>query len=159
MKRKSTRLNVCLNLSVATLILLVVAEGTTYSRHPEPEIFRIGNAVAPINYWITAWTLNDVFKMTGFGDEKGTVRPSQMWVPIVAGQWQMEGRFDVATDDQGWPTSLKLRNGTRPDKLITVVLDTDTENAFPAGIYRVLYNGTGTLEFQGAEVIDQRSAG
>jgi hypothetical protein len=125
MKRKSTRLSICLNLCVATLLLLVGMEGTSLGRHPEPEFFRIGNAVAPINYSMTAWTLNDVFKVAGFGDDEGAVRPSQMWVPVVVGQWQMEGRFDVATDDLGWPTSLKLRNAARPDKLITVVLDSD----------------------------------
>ncbi len=159
MKRKSTRLSIFPILWVSTLVLLVGMQGTTHGRHPGPEVFRIGNAVAPINYWMTAWTLNDVFKVAGFGDDESAVRSSQMWVPVVAGQWKMEGRFDVTTDDLGWAKSLKLRNGTRPDKLITVVLDSDTKNAFPAGIYRVLYEGAGTLEIQGAEAIDRPTAG
>lgn len=26
---------------------------------PGPGVFRIGNAVAPVNYWMTAWTVNE----------------------------------------------------------------------------------------------------
>lgn len=68
--------------------------------------------VLPKDYLVELLKLNDVFKMAGFEDEEededAAVRPSQMWVPVRGGQWAMEGRFDVATDDLGWPM---LRNG------------------------------------------------
>jgi hypothetical protein len=108
---------------------------------------------------MTAWALNDVFKAAGFEDDGYAVRPSEMWVPVFSGQWEMQGRYDVATDDLGWPTSLRLEDGRRPDKLITVILGAEITDAFPAGIYRVLYEGAGTLEFQGAEVVDRPAPG
>ena len=126
---------------------------------PGPDVFRIGNAVAPINSWMTAWTLNDIFKTAGFENELGDTRPSRMWVPVFGGQWQMEKRFDVPTDALGWPTSLTLRDGRRPDKLVTVVHDTDAAGSLPAGRYRVTYQGTGTLQFDGAEVVDEPAPG
>jgi hypothetical protein len=141
------------------LFLLGGADVSAQTERCGPEVCRIGNAVAPINYWMTAWTVNDVFKMAGFEDEDETVRPSQMWVPVMGGQWEMEGRFDVVTDDLGWPKSMRLKDGRRPDRLITITIGTDLDHAFPAGIYRVLYEGTGTLTFQGAEVVERPAPG
>jgi hypothetical protein len=140
-------------LSTLFLILLGGADVAAQTDRSGPEVFRIGNAVAPINYWMTAWTLNDVFKMAGFGDEGQTVRPSEMWVPVFDGRWRMEGRFEVMTDDLGWPKSLRLQDGRRAEKLITIILGSERDHLFPEGIYRVSYEGTGVLEFEGAEVV------
>ena len=142
--------------------VMLIVGGADVAAQPKrcgPEVFRIGNAVAPINYWMTAWTVNDALKMAGFEEEGWTVRPSQMWIPVSAGQWQMEKRFNVVTDNLGWAKSMQLKDGQRPDKLITIVIGTELDHAFPAGVYRVLYEGAGTLEFQGAEVLERRTPG
>jgi hypothetical protein len=88
-----------------------------------PREFRIGNAVAPIHYYITAWTVNDMFKMAGFEEEIGNTDPSRAWTPVIAGRWAMDRRADVPTDEVGWATSLDLRGGGTAEALTTIVAD------------------------------------
>jgi len=129
--------------------LISAASARAAGESAGPEAFRIGNAVAPIHYWMTAWTLNDLFKMTGFEAEIGDVRPSRAWAPVVDGEWLLSRRWDVPTDDRGWPTSLRLRCGERADQLTTIVLDGDHAGAFPAGEYTIRWRGSGRLEVEG----------
>ncbi|MBD3268009.1 hypothetical protein GF373_15185, partial [bacterium] len=123
---------------------------------PGPETFRIGNAIAPINYWMTAWMLNDVMKMAGFEAEVGNTQPSVMWIPIIEGQWQMDRRYDIPLDQHGWPTSMKLNNGTQVDRYTTVAMgDKPSPQAFPKGEYRLTYHGEGHFRFDGANVVSE----
>lgn len=123
---------------------------------PGPEEFRIGNAVSQINYWMTAWMLNDVFKMAGWEAEIGDIDPSELWVPVIAGEWRMDERDLVQTDELGWATSLELTNGTRADQLVTVVMGgIEIPRAFPAGEYTLTWDGTGEILVEGATLIDE----
>lgn len=144
---------------ILAVVLGFGTDSAAWGRGRGPGVFRIGNAVAPINYWGTAWILNDVLKRAGFGDEGTEARPSQMWVPVSDGQWDMEGRFLVDADEHGWPKSMRLEDGRRPDRLVTIISDAEVEGALPGGTYRVLYEGAGRLGFEGAEVVDRPSPG
>lgn len=124
-----------------------------------PSEFRIGNAVAPINYYMTAWTINDLFKMVGFEAEIGNTEPSQAWVPIISGQWNIERRFDVPTDELGWAMSLELEGGGTAERLSTIVIGTDRENAFPPGTYRVLWEGSGAIAVEGPPQVTEVGPG
>ncbi|NBB90328.1 MAG: hypothetical protein GVY23_03865 [Spirochaetes bacterium] len=117
---------------------------------PGPETFRIGNAVSAINYWMTAWMLNDVFKMAGFEAEIGDTDQSKLWVPVIEGQWRMEDRDLVRTDELGWATSMELSNGRRAERLATVVMGgAELPGQFPAGRYTVTWDGAGRLSADG----------
>lgn len=134
-------------------------QSTRGGEHPGPAVFQIGNAVSPINYWMTAWMLADVFKTAGFEAEIGDTRPSEMWIPVVGGRWAMERRWDVDTDEMGWAKSLRLDRGGTAERLSTIVMANDDPNAYPAGIYRVLFEGAGEMQFDGAEVVARPNDG
>ena len=119
---------------------------------PGPSVFRVGNAVSPINYWMTAWMVNDLFKISGFEAELGNTEPSTTWVPVIEGRWMGERRYDVPTDELGWATSMELQGGGRADALTTIVVGTEIEGAFPAGTYRVLWEGDGEIVIEGHEL-------
>lgn len=123
---------------------------------PGPETFRIGNAIAPINYWMTAWIVNDVMKMAGFEQEIGDTGPSAMWTPVVAGEWRTDLIDQVPMDEQGWVTAMELPDGTRVDRYSTIVMgDGGRPPAFPAGTYRLTWEGEGELRFDGATIASQ----
>lgn len=119
-----------------------------------PQTYRIGNAVAPINYWMNAWTLNDVAKTSGFVGEEGSGE-SNMFVPVVDGQWMMDDSDQIAKDEHGWPTSLTLNNGVTADQLTFLVLGSATAGANPAGDYQMTYTGQGTFTVSNAVVSDE----
>jgi hypothetical protein len=125
---------------------------------PGPAVFRIGNAISPLNYWMTAWTLNDVFKMTGWETEIGDTSPSSAWVPIVNSQWETERTGQVRVDEHGWPTSMLLHDGRRADRLAAIVMGAaELHGQFPAGRYTLTYDGSGRIEVDGATVAEERA--
>jgi hypothetical protein len=124
---------------------------------PGPGVFRIGNAISPVNYWMTAWMLNDVFKMAGFEAEIGNREPSRAWVPELAGAWRRDLRHRVPTDSRGWPTSLTLTDGRRADRLTTIVMGAaELPGQFPAGTYRMTYDGEGSVQVLTAPVVSEK---
>lgn len=130
--------------------LVLPARGHEWPGH---ETFTIGNAVSPVNYWMTAWMFNDVMKMAGFEAEIGDTRPSMMWTPTVEGEWRGDLRHDVAVDGRGWPASMVLSGGRRAERLSAIAIDGDGRpRAFPAGRYRLLYEGEGEFAFGGADI-------
>ncbi|MFP4644891.1 MAG: hypothetical protein ACLFM0_11095 [Spirochaetales bacterium] len=125
---------------------------------PGPETFTVGNAVSQINYWMTAWMLNDVFKMAGWEAEIGDTEPSELWVPVVAGEWRMDERDLVQTDELGWATTLELANGERADALVTIVMGgLEIPNAFPTGEYTLTWEGSGEILVEGATLVNEES--
>ena len=125
-------------------------------RTPDPATYAIGNAVAPINNWMNAWTLNDLIKTTGFGtDDQSAV--SHMWVPSIGGQWNMDQHNLIVKDSAGWPTQMTLSDGTHPEGLsfITTLLGSETEGAYVSGNYDFYYEGEGIMVITGAEVTSE----
>jgi hypothetical protein len=122
--------------------------------------FHIGNAISSVGTWTTGWIFADLMKYAGYEAEIGDTRPSRMWAPIVDGMWMGSRIHDVRTDELGWPTSMELTGGTRADRLVAGVANAlGLPNAFPDGIYRVLYEGTGELAFDGAGVVAEPTPG
>ncbi|NRA30675.1 MAG: hypothetical protein HRU11_10490 [Parvularculaceae bacterium] len=128
--------------------------------HPGPETFRIGNAVAPINYYSTAWTLNDIFKQAGFEDEIGVVQQSRAWHPIVAGEFGSPAQRSMTqVDEFGWPTSMSLSDGTVVDQMWSFVAGgLALPDILPSGVYEVRWEGEGELSVMGAEVVSASSS-
>jgi hypothetical protein len=123
---------------------------------PGPETFRIGNAVSSINYWMTAWMLNDVFKMAGFEAAIGDTEESELWVPVIEGQWRMDDRDLVRTDELGWATSMELTNGRRADRMATIVMGgAELPGQFPAGRYILTWDGTGRFSADGVRLVEE----
>ena len=122
-------------------------------------MFRIGNAVAPINYYMTAWTLNDLFKQSGFEDEIGNTEPSRGWNPNINGLYApIEQRRLIQMDEQGWPTAINLSDGTPVDDLRAIIAGgLDLSDLYPAGLYEVTWEGTGTLSVIGATITSSTS--
>lgn len=143
--------------SVGTTAARPSAPGATV--HPGPELFRIGTAVAPVGYWMTAWMFNDIMRTAGFEGPVGDTRSSRMWVPEIEGQWLMEALHAVAVDSAGWPVSMTLTDGRRADRLTTIVLAPEVGRAFPAGIYRLLFDGSGTITVAGGDIVAEPAPG
>ncbi len=166
--------SMCCCLITAWLILGVVAHHASHAeplgahtintQNTKPALrpiseFRLGNAVAPIYYYMTAWTVNDLFKMAGYEGEIGDKRPSRAWIPVVDGQWLKEKRWDVPTDPLGWPTSLSLPDGQTAQRLTCIVVANDLTDVFPPGTYTLRYTGTGRLEFDGVSNVTETRPG
>ena len=133
--------------------------GSEFVEHPHHSEFQIGNAVSPINYWMTAWMLNDIFKMAGFEAEIGNTEPSTLWVPVVEGQWRSDLRYEVPTDELGWATSMELPDGTSADSLMTIVAGgAELPDTFPAGSYRLVWRGNGEILIEGAELVETEAS-
>jgi hypothetical protein len=124
---------------------------------PGPDSFQIGNAVSPVNYWMTAWMLADVMKMAGFENEIGDVSAPNMWAPVVDGEWSFDLNGSVQTDAQGWPLTMELDNGVRADRLVTIVMGgAEVPDAFPEGNYELLYEGSGEILVEGGmELVEE----
>ena len=123
---------------------------------PGPDTFRIGNAVSAVNYWMTAWMLNDVFRMAGFEAEIGDTDPGELWVPVIEGEWRMDLRDLVQTDELGWATSLELADGRRVGRLATIVMGgAEVPGQFPEGRYTVTWEGSGALSADGVRLVEQ----
>ncbi len=123
---------------------------------PGPDEFSIGNAVAPINYWSTAWSVNDMVKLAGFEREIGDPRPSVMWVPVVNFEWRFDLMDELRLDDEGWPLSMELENGDRAEQLATILMGgAEIPGAYPAGDYTLTWNGGGEMSFDGVTVINE----
>ena len=124
-------------------------------RSPHPATFSLGNAIAPINYHMTAWTLTDLIRTAGFEAEVGDTRPSRMWVPVIAGEWDMPARHLVASDERGWPTSMELEDGRRADALSTLVMAAEPAGVYPDGVYRLSWAGQGEILVEGAAAVSE----
>ena len=74
---------------------------------------------------MTAWTVNDIFKMAGFEDELGATNSSRAWHPVFeGGQFgTAEDRRMVPVDAMGWPTSMTLSDGRTADELWSRISD------------------------------------
>ena len=131
----------------------------TTSVHPGPEIFRVGNAIAPINYYMTAWSLNDIFKQTGYEDDDSGPAPSRAWWPVSGGLFAPVEEFRMVQQDAlGWPTTLELTDGSTPDELRAFIAGgSDLPDVLPAGDYEMTWDGTGSLDVIGAEVVTMTS--
>jgi hypothetical protein len=106
---------------------------------------------------MTAWMFNDVFRQAGFEAEIGDTDPSELWIPVVGGEWLIEERDLVATDEVGWPRSMTLADGRRASQLATIVVNgVDIEGAYPAGTYRLLYEGSGSFAVDGGTIVAER---
>ena len=123
--------------------------------HPGPETFRIGNAVSPVNYAMTAWMLNDLFKQSGhFAEDVDDTTFGSAFIPDHDGSKVPYLRLDA----HGWPTSMTLDDGTTAERLIVyLLLDSGKTDYMPSGNYTVTYEGEGTMNFTGATIISEEA--
>jgi len=128
--------NVGVGLS-GTATAVIVPSGTA-SGHPNDGSV-LGTNLSPISDWSPEWAFVDCFK---------TSRP---W---YSGElWTFSDSRTLPLDAQGWPTSLQTGQVAR------TLLFWDQFNTYPSGDYVVLYDGTGTLAYQGAATLVSSKAG
>ena len=101
----------------------------------------LGTNLTSIRDWSQEWTFVDAFKA------------SRPWISGGG----LNGTFDdgraIATDANGWVSSLQAGQVAR------TLLFWDLNGRYPAGSYVVLYEGEGTLAYQGAAVKVSGTAG
>ena len=127
--------------------------------HPGPATFQVGNAVSPILYYTTAWTLNDVFKQAGYEHELDYRGGSVAFAPIIDGAFSADANQYVPMDAQGWPTSMTLTDGRTADQYWSIIgggryLDEiNGPLILPAGQYELTWEGEGTISVSNTTVV------
>jgi hypothetical protein len=101
----------------------------------------LGTNLAAVRDWSQEWTFVDAF------------RASRPWISGAGldGTWD-DGR-PIATDADGWVTSLAANQVAR------TLLFWDMSGTYPSGNYVVLYDGQGTLGYQGAAAVVSSAPG
>ncbi len=127
---------------------------------PGPETFTIGNAVSPVNYWMTAWMFNDLVRQAGYEAEIGDTRESTMWIPTSNGEWRGDYRHEVQRDPLGWPLSMELSNGQRAERLTASIAGgSELPGSYPEGLYRLRFTGSADIRLGGAEFSEETEDG
>ncbi|MFM7151441.1 MAG: PA14 domain-containing protein, partial [Gemmataceae bacterium] len=116
-----------------------------------PAGMAVGMNLESVNDWSTAWTFTDAFK---------TSRP---WIShvynTVTGQESWEGGGVVHVDSRGWPTQLNHWNnaqGQRLEQRLGTLMFRDIGTAYPAGVYRAEWEGTGTVNWGFAATVTEQ---
>ena len=116
-----------------------------------PAGMAVGMNLESVNDWSTAWTFTDVFK---------TSRP---WIShaynTVTGQESWDGGGAVQVDSRGWPTQLKQWNNAQGQKMeqrLGTLMFRDIGTAYPAGVYRAEWEGTGTVSWGFAATVTEQ---
>ncbi|HIP68767.1 MAG TPA: hypothetical protein EYH06_09275 [Chromatiales bacterium] len=123
-----------------TLVLLFACRGSDDSSVNTPEVLQylspsevvgnttspIGTNVAVIRDWTTSQPFVDVFK---------TARP-----------FTVHSSEGVNYDENGWPTRL---NGGQAETYLLTELNRGGDNVIPLGLYTVLYDGKGKINYGG----------
>jgi hypothetical protein len=101
----------------------------------------LGVNLAAVRDWSQEWTFVDAF------------HASRPWISGagLSGTWD-DGRA-IATDPDGWVTSLAANQVAR------TLLFWDMNGTYPSGNYVVLYDGQGTLAYQGAATVVSSAPG
>lgn len=115
----------------------------------------IGVNLDPVTDWNPAWVFTDVFK---------TSRP---WTAhsfnTVTGEETWGTGGTVAVDANGWPTQLKQwtnEQGQLMQQRLGTTMFRSIDGTYPAGIYRVEWEGTGSVSFGfTVKVIEQGRSG
>jgi hypothetical protein len=102
----------------------------------------IGMNLESVVDWSSAWTFKDAFQ---------TSRP---WIShaynTATGQETWEGGGAVQVDSKGWPTQLNQwvnSQGQAMQQRLGTLMFRDIGTAYPAGIYRAEWEGTGSVSF------------
>ena len=99
----------------------------------------LGTNLSPISDWSPEWAFVDCFKT------------SRDW---MSGElWVFQDSRTLTLDANGWPTSLLSGQVAR------TLLFWEQVNTYPSGDYIVLYDGSGTLAYQGAATKVSGTAG
>jgi hypothetical protein len=123
------------NVTVAITGTAPAAPGTGYPNDGSV----LGTNLSPISDWSPEWAFVDCFKT------------SRDW---VSGElWVFQDSRTLPLDANGWPTSLQSGQVARS------LLFWEQVNTYPSGDYIVLYDGAGTLAYQGAATKKSGTAG
>ena len=117
-----------------------------------PSQFWLGAQVSRISSDMTAWMLADLMKTSGLDNEDITGR-THGWFFAKGDIWFTAQSDKIQVDENGWPTTMTLTDGTQADMLFTSVMTATTPNAYEAGIYRLTFEGQGTLNIDNADMV------
>ena len=132
------RLSLLAGLLAALTADLALATNSPNSRSP------LGANIAALSYWSTEWAVIDIMKRSG------------KWLPqcnpynstqCTGYEWDTGETLDL--DENGWVRSLPAADDStaRYRTVATLMLQGDG-GAHPTGLYTVLYEGEGTLEYE-----------
>ncbi|QJR79933.1 hypothetical protein CA267_003595 [Alteromonas pelagimontana] len=121
---------------------------------PQPAQFSLGSEITAIDSSMTAWMLNDLMKTAGVKDVN-TASNSHSWIYTKQGVWFTTSLEDVVVDEQGWPTSMTLRDGSIADSFRTSVMTSKVRDAYEAGVYTLTFQGQGNINVTNATVLEQ----
>lgn len=116
--------------------------GTPGSRH----FSGMGLNLGSFDYWSTDFPTIDQFKR------------ASPWITSNGNTWDTgeEGKLDL--DANGWVKSLPAANDTNVRyRHVVAVLFQGDGGAHPGGVYTVLYDGAGTIEYGGVSVVSRET--
>ena len=93
---------------------------------------RWGTNLSAITDWTTGWAFVDAF------------RGARSWISGNSATWQWDDGRPFDLDSNGWVRSLQ------PNQIARAVVMTLPPNSYPSGTYIVLYDGEGTLNYEGS---------
>ncbi|WP_137167683.1 hypothetical protein [Salinimonas lutimaris] len=117
-----------------------------------PSQFYLGAQISRISSDMTAWMLADLMKTSGLDNEDITGR-THGWFFAKGDIWFTAQANKIQVDEHGWPKTMTLTDGTQADVLFTSVMTATTANAYEAGIYRLIFDGQGTLNIENADMV------
>jgi len=144
-------------LRIATVILLLC--GSTAATHGQPpaNAGNTANARSPLGinidsliYWSTEWPLLDEMKRSSDWLTQCSRRTSTYCAPQApATEWDTREQNRLDLDSEGWVRSLPAADDARVSyRTIATLLFKGNGGTHPSGLYTVLYDGEGTLEYE-----------
>ena len=99
----------------------------------------LGINLRELRYWNSELVTVDFFKRASNGE-------GGLWLTQCAGpcEWNTKEQLDV--DSAGWPRSLPTSGASPKYRYVTTLL-TLKSSTFPAGLWTVLYDGEGSLNY------------
>ncbi len=141
---------------VATVTLLLCGLTTTAHSQPPTVAGNTANARSPLGinidslaYWSTEWPLLDEMKRSSDWLTQCDRRTSAHCTPQApATEWDTREQNRLDLDPNGWIRSLPVTNDTRVHyRTVATLMLKGNGGTHPSGLYTVLYDGEGTIEY------------
>jgi len=108
-----------------------------------------GINLTKLSYWSSQWTLIDIMK-------HASISGGKLWATSNRSAFNTQEYALLDLDKDGWPRSLPDASSRALFRSVTTSLYHDNIH-HPGGKFTVLYDGTGTLRYTGAQVIASES--
>lgn len=125
--------------SVHLISMILIFSGLTISNVCSQIERPIGSNLAGVVDWSSEFVFVDVMKQ------------SRTWTPhSLEANAEWDSGVEIPLRDDGYPMSIPYDNGVDPPQGVRAIMFADLENVFPAGQYRFIAEGVGTIQLWGA---------